>query len=239
MLPSTLPRPTGCNPFHFAAMTGLLALLSVAYVANLAAGWVEAAAHADPRVTDPRPVPVSVGRHGFSVPANMIPSPAQRVAGSQHDRLSLDLSWPALSGYTGEATGATPWITVDLIASSQIATLGERLDSVYRRLAATHDPRGPAGLALLDMSQKAGAGDDVIVFETGRADGFIARCLTPADGSARCFRDIRLAPDLVVSYWFQRSSLASWGRMDRRILDRIDGFRVRAAIPADSLSLAR
>lgn len=239
MLPSTLPRPTGCNPVHFAAMTGLLALLSVAYVVNLAAGWVTEAANADPRVTDPRPVAVSVGRHGFSIPANMIPQPAQRVAGSQHDRLSLDLSWPALSGYTGEATGPASWITVDLIASSQVATLGERLDSVYRRLAASHDPRGPAGLALLDMSQKIGSGDDVIVFETGRADGFIARCLTPANGSARCFRDIRLAPDLVVSYWFQRSALASWGRMDRRILDRIDGFRVGAAIPADSPVPAR
>lgn len=226
MRPSTLPRPTGCNPLHFTAMTALLVLLSLAYLGNLAMSWANVAASADPRTTDRRPVQVSAGRHEFLIPANMIPRPEQRIQGQKSERLALEMSWPQLEGHSGDAQAAAVWISVDLIATRSVATLSERLDSVYRRLATSHDTQGPAGLALLDMSGKAGSGDDVIVFEAGQPNGFIARCQTPADGPARCFRDLRLADDLVVSYRFQRSALANWGRMDRRILDRIDGMRL-------------
>ncbi|NBN63635.1 hypothetical protein GWI72_03185 [Microvirga tunisiensis] len=226
MLPTALPRPTGCNPLHFLAMTGLLALLAAAYIVHVASGWIALASAGDTRTSSPYPLALQVGEHRFLVPANMVPRAEQRNPDLQQDRLVLEMTWPALAGYAGGTPDAETLITLDLIASRQVETLGERLDSVYRRLAGAHEFRGPAGLSLIDMSGRAGAGNDVIVFEASERDGFIARCQTPEQGVARCFRDFRLAPDLVVSYRFQRSALANWGRMDRRIIDRISAMRL-------------
>ncbi|WP_430511894.1 hypothetical protein [Pannonibacter phragmitetus] len=227
MMPVTLPKATGYRPFHSALFLTLLVLLTLAYFAKMFGGWIEhASRQAELRTAEARLVTLWLGDRRVTVPMNMLPKPEQRKEGSFHERLTLEVNWPSMTGYAGSGGNksnrpATEMpISVELMASRKVETVMERMDTTLRRLAAGKPQTGQAGLYMLDMSGKAGASEDVLFYEddgTGLETGFAARCRMPKDAPATCLRDMRLAPDLVASYRFDMKLLSSWGRLDRQM----------------------
>lgn len=234
MMPVTLPKATGYRPLHSALFMVLLVLLTLAYLAKMISGWIELAATVpDLRTVEARLVTLWLGDRKVMIPMNMLPNPEQRVEGSFHERLTLEVNWPSMTGYSGKlrgrATGSVPeqTLAVELVASHKAQTTMERTDTMLRRLAAGKPQEGPAGLHVLDMSGHEGAGTDVVVYEedeTGLETGFAARCQTLKDDRPHCLRDMRLAPDLVASYRFDMKLINSWGRLDRQMSALFESF---------------
>ncbi|ADZ70059.1 hypothetical protein [Polymorphum gilvum] len=234
MIPIAPPGPTGIRPLHFTALTVLLALLAAAYVAKMVGGWFAGTERLLTRTEEVAPVSLSIGRHAFAIPANMLRRPDQRIPGLRHDLVYLELIWPSLSGFTrdmayafGDTGAESRTIALEIAVARQAEGMSERLDTVYRRLARGGEAPGPAGLTMLDLAGEGEAGTDYVVFEAGRDGGFVARCQVPRDAAAPafCSREVRLGRDLLLTYRFKRAALHNWGRLDRRILDLVHSLR--------------
>lgn len=227
MMPVTLPKATGYRPLHSALMLTLLVLLTLAYLAKMIGGWIEIASREpDLRASQATPVALWLGDRKVMIPMNMIPRPEQRIEGSFHEQLTLEVNWPSMTGYNGSIAGRAgkrppeQVLEVELVASHRAETTMERMDTALRRLAAGKPQKGPAGLYMLDMTGQGGAGNDILFYEedeTGLETGFAARCQISKDATSFCLRDMRLAPDLIASYRFDMKLLNGWGRLDRQM----------------------
>jgi hypothetical protein len=234
MMPVTLPRATGYRPLHSALILTLLVLLTLAYLAKMIGGWIEIASRQpDLRVSLATPVALWLGDRKVMIPMNMLPRPEQRVEGSFHEQLTLEVHWPSMTGYNGNIAGRESTkpqeqvLEMELVASHRTETTMERMDTALRRLAAGKPQKGPAGLYALDMAGHGGTGSDVLFYEedeSGLETGFAARCQISKDGISFCQRDMRLAPDLVASYRFDMKLLNSWGRLDRQMGSLFESF---------------
>jgi len=232
MIPLSLPEPGKSQPRHFTWLLLGISLLSAAYLAEKAhrfTGIWTAPSYAQ----SDKQVSVSVGPAQFQLQAGLISAIQQRSlaqsADARFSALRLAFSWPELAAAQDHypATGSST-VIVDLDSNPGRESLRARLEPFFRRLARGGELTGPDGLKVLTLSARGAPASDLVAYDPTEPDGFIARCrLEPLAGAVLCHRAKRLESGLELRYRFDKSLLADWRRLDKAVLDRVDGLRVR------------
>ncbi|WP_417671792.1 hypothetical protein [Roseibium sp.] len=228
MFPIELPSSSGMRPLHFTILTFAMAILALVYVTYIGARWSGYWSDDIIWSDTSRHHSVRIGQTTFQVPLSLTPSSgsvfplmsSSQVASS----LNLQVAWPSMKGVPATAEGksdsdvaAINRIFLNIATPDGDETMRDRLAPVYRRLARGPETDGPAGLKVLTLSSPIALDRDEIVFEPSRDTGFIARCKRPKGGAATCTRQLALNDELTITYRFNRSLLANWGRLDRRV----------------------
>lgn len=183
------------------------------------------------RTAQTAPVEVTISQTRLKVPANLIRFSGQR-AGGQMARLDLALLWPAMTGYSQTSarqfddTSAKAPLVFLTIAPKRLETdTTGRLASIYSHFF-TGAAQSQHGLTMRAMRDGIGYENELVAFEAGATDPFVARCYanTGASTPDTCLREIHIFGNLAVTYRFRRSLLTDWRQLDHGIRNVIIGL---------------
>lgn len=177
---------------------------------------------------DPTTREIVIGNNVINTPANEIRFDRQRMSGIA-SRLDLYWRWPALEGYSREASAAfdnsdssRSILFVSFEPKIMSRDMSGRFEPIYKALIVRPGVPGPAATRVYGFDPKSGYLNESLVVAPS-ADGaapYVARCLTgpAADESlAPCERDIQIGDDLSLIYRFPKSLLADWKQLDQAV----------------------
>jgi len=212
------------------AVAGIV-VAGILAAANFGLAWYSRVLILADRTTQTVPVALSVEGERFRVPANLIRFSDQR-SGGPLKRLDLAVLWPSMTGYSRDDAGRFDDTSKD--APTLFVTIAPLvLDSDSTgRLAAIYAPffSGPRrrehGLTLTGMRQGIGYENEIIAFEAGATEPFVARCYPNGDETAAdtCLREIHISGKLAVTYRFRIGLLGDWRKFDARIRALVAGL---------------
>ncbi|WP_428641069.1 hypothetical protein [Roseibium sp.] len=237
MIPVSLPAPIRTEPRHFTWLALAICVLSAAFVAERAVYWSDYWKSDIQGALNTAPVHLKIGGTDFRMPLNAIATPSQRhkamSGGSSFDMLRLTMTWHATDAGDGSLdTGSqrTPAnrILIELEHNPERESVRARLEPFYRRLARGGELSGPGGLRVLTLSARKASRADRIVYDPSAQNGFIARCRkAAASADTLCHRAVVLASGLELRYRFDQALLPDWRELDRAVIRRVDGYRMR------------
>lgn len=173
---------------------------------------------------------VIIGQDVVALPANVIRFENQRRTGPA-DAVSVYLSWPQLEGYAhanalafSNPANAEALVFADFSQSVMSRDMSGRLEPIYEKLFTGEPHPGPAGLAIHDLSEKSGFGDEkLLTGKTKSGTVYAVRCILPGSKAqataADCQRDIHVGRDLTLLYRFSSNLLPQWEKIDSAILE--------------------
>ncbi|WP_258162258.1 hypothetical protein [Rhizobium sp. TH2] len=173
---------------------------------------------------------VIVGHDVIALPANVIRFESQRRSGPA-DAVSVYLSWPPMEGYShtnalafSNPANTEALVFADFSQSVMSRDMSGRLEPIYERLFTGKPRSGPSGLAIHDLSEKSGFGDEKLLTGTTKTGAVYAvRCILPRSRAhataADCQRDIHVGRDLTLLYRFSSNLLPQWEKIDIAMLE--------------------
>jgi hypothetical protein len=163
-------------------------------------------------------LPVSVGGIALNVPTAAIRVAKQRKAGAQ-ERLDLAFSFPDLGPANAPVTGdlvprEAAILFVSLTRPDGAMTASERQRTLYPRFLAAESRDAGDGLTATPFRRGSPYQGEDFIRDTGKPDGFAARCTRDEDPMpGQCWIDRRVA-GLDVTVRFPRAWLGRWREVD-------------------------
>ncbi|HEX4078451.1 MAG TPA: hypothetical protein VHX61_06215 [Rhizomicrobium sp.] len=215
-------RPGWLVPIAVLTITAVLgAVMLVYYLAPNPVSLIEE--HSSPSA-EAGLVHLTIGGLSMTVPANYLPYASERRGGARRE-VTLYASLPNFQGYSkasaAEFAGngpASALIYLLIREGREDVPESALLRRIY--LGDVIDPRGrpgPFGLTAYRFRDDSGyRGEDMFVGRIAGRD-VVMRCLRPGKEaiSPTCFRNLRLAQGVVLSYRFKLSHLSEWREIAR------------------------
>ena len=171
---------------------------------------------------------IELGSVRLKVPENIIRHAKQRVSAPQ-DKLDLVMIWPEMEGFSlgeqvafNDVSDNSRLIFISLSAPGEPLSTSDRLFSIYSEHFAGDPLDGPAGLIGFEMQEKSGYAGEKIYFKPNEDKPFVARCMTPVQGTAPfCLRDLIGQNGLQISYRIRPHMLDQWASLDDLIMSKV------------------
>ncbi|HUJ04412.1 MAG TPA: hypothetical protein VLW75_12290 [Rhizomicrobium sp.] len=218
----------------FVVTAGLSALFLLYYLAPAPTSLIEDRA-VPTAVTDP--VSLQVGKLSLVIPANYVMYRRARNGGKQ-EKIEIYATYPDFHGYTDSdaqtfAGNAADSPVVYMLVRKDGLNLSEqqKFQRIYLNyLANSQGASGPFGLTQYAFRDDSGyRGQDLF---TGQGDHgqmvFICARFSMQVQSPNCWRDMRLAKGVSVSYRFKRANLSHWREIAAGVDQLMRSFVARA-----------
>ena len=218
----------------FVVTAGLSALFLLYYLAPAPTALIEDRA-VPTAITDP--VPLRVGKLALTIPANYVMYQSARNGGRQA-KIELYATYPDFHGYTdGDAqtfagNAADSPVIYMLVRKDELNLSEEqKFQRIYLNYVAnTQGVAGPFGLTQYAFRDDSGyRGQDLFIGQGDKAPMvFICARFSMQVQSPNCWRDMRLAKGVSLTYRFKRANLSHWREIAAGVDTLMRSFIARA-----------